>query len=204
MQSISTRRSVDRQRRRLHRGARRLVPREHAFVDAVHPVELVHVDAGTRRTGARAAGSSRPRRESPRRCAGTARSAISMSGPASAFVAGTRAPCPETKTSRSNTVAGDEGSRRGRHDRRRARSGVSACASLRAPAGVEVVKFGHRGARARQGAERAYREYVSDEQRSPAGCIGGRARFLSSAGALGTSAWRRRLHWNSPCRCSHA
>jgi hypothetical protein len=28
---------------------------------------------------------------------------------------------------------------------------------------------------ARQGAtERAFREYVSDEQRSPAGCIGGR------------------------------
>jgi hypothetical protein len=32
--------------------------------------------------------------------------------------------------------------------------------------------------------ERAYREYVSDEQRSPAGCIGGQTGQIVSVGTL--------------------
>ena len=35
------------------------------------------------------------------------------------------------------------------------------------------AKSGRRGARPARREERAYRAYVSDEQRSPAGCIGG-------------------------------
>ena len=35
------------------------------------------------------------------------------------------------------------------------------------------ANYGRRGARPARREERAYREYVSEEQQSPAGCIGG-------------------------------
>ena len=40
------------------------------------------------------------------------------------------------------------------------------------------AKSGRRGARPARREERAYRVYVSDEQRSPAGCIGGQTGTL--------------------------
>ena len=42
----------------------------------------------------------------------------------------------------------------------------------------EGAKSGRRGARPARREERAYRAYVSDEQRSPAGCIGGQTDTL--------------------------
>jgi SsrA-binding protein len=52
------------------------------------------------------------------------------------------------------------------------------------PGGNKAVNCGRRGARPARREERAYREYVSDEQRSPAGCIGGHSGSLISARVL--------------------
>lgn len=81
---------------------------------------------------------------------------------------------------------------------RRARPHIVIDSSLRDAIGMatkdpgrnRVVQLGRRGARPARREERAYREYVSDEQRSPAGCIGGRSDGRIPARVLKTSAPR--------------
>src|SRR5919198_5709298 len=82
--------------------------------------------------------------------------------------------------------------RSGRFDRGRMvpQQGWICCASGRGkgPCGNKCANHGRRGARPARREERADRAYVSDEQRSPAGCIGGQdgarisVRALTSAG----------------------
>ncbi len=45
---------------------------------------------------------------------------------------------------------------------------------LRTRVEIRVITSGRQGARSARREERAYREYVSNEQRSEAGCLGGR------------------------------
>ena len=52
------------------------------------------------------------------------------------------------------------------------------------PSGNKCVTSGRRGARPARREERAYRAYASDEQRSPAGCIGGQNGAVISGRAL--------------------
>ena len=71
---------------------------------------------------------------------------------------------------------------------------------VRTLVGIRLPAFGRRGARPARREERAYREYVSDKQRCPAGCIGGQGgnpipiRVLSvgAPAALPIPSWRDR------------
>src|SRR5687768_3761066 len=58
------------------------------------------------------------------------------------------------------------------------------CSSPNGSGENKVAKFGRRGASPARREERAYRAYVSDEQRSPAGCIGGQTGNLVLSGPL--------------------